>query len=201
MLLLVGENASEPVDPLFEAIDAHDCEDVRQAVRDDSEADDGRKHAGGDIKILQAAEAQHCAAHAEQQQDPPHREAHFLVVEALNGDDYTLDHDPEGEDYRQGNGRSEDVEQEEAAEADVEQRAKCAGAAVGQECLGPDGEDEFGDTCDEGQAAEYPCGGYKRDVWFGNTHYAENDKKEACDAEPDFSTCFHVLKVLFRQIY
>ena len=54
-----------------------------------------------------------------------------------------------------------------------------------------EGEYQFGDAGNEREAPKQPGGRNEGNVRFGDTHDTEDDKENACDAKPDFSTCFH----------
>ena len=190
----IYDGAADSFHLLFEAVHTGDSQDVGKAQENDGQADERRKRHRSDVQVLEADEAQHGTGDAQDQDDPPLREADLLVVEALDGDDHTLDHDPEGEDHGKGHCGSQDVEQEEAAEENVEHGAQHPGAAVGQEGLRLEGKDHLGDTGDKGKAAENPRSGKEGDVGLADAKDAQHDQQNARHAEPDFSAFFHRLR-------
>ena len=130
LLLVYLDDASQLVNLMLETVDAHNGEDIGQAVGNDAQTDYRREDTSRDAEVAKAEEAQDGTADAQDEKRPPLREAHFPVIETLDGDDNALNDDPDCEDYRNGDGRPEDVEQEETTEEDVKQGAQHAGAAV-----------------------------------------------------------------------
>lgn len=143
-LLLVGKRVLDCLagafDSLLEAADTGNGANVSKAIGDDAEADERSECHGRNVKIPEAEEAENGTGDTQNKKSPPVRESDFLVVEALDGDNHTFHHNPDGEYYRQGSGGPQNVEQEEAAEENVQQGAEHTGPAVGDELLGFQGE-------------------------------------------------------------
>ena len=178
-------------DLLFEAVDTCNGEDVGQTEEDDGDADEDWERDGSGLHVHESEDTENDADDAQQQEDPPVGEAHLLIVEARDEDADAFDDHPDGEHQRQRHGGAQKVEQEEAAEEDVEQSGQHAGAAVRHESLCPKGKHQFGDTREQGQESQNPCRWNKRDIGVNDEVNAEGDEKNACDAEPDFFTFVH----------
>jgi len=183
------------VNSLFEFVHTHHGEDMSQTEEDDSDADEGRKRDGSDVDVLKAKDAKDNADDAQQQKSPPVLETHLLIVEAEDNHANAFDNHPKGEHERQRNGGAHNVEQEEQAEEDVEQSGQHTGATIEHESLCPKGENHLGNTGEERHNTQEPCCVHKSDVGFNDAVNAKNDEKNACDAEPDFFTCLHSLKI------
>ena len=181
---------------LLQAAHSDDSNDVCHTGHDDGETDEGREHFGGDVKVLEAQEAEDGTDDTQQQDSPPVGEAQLLVVEALDGCIDTLDDDEESEQHRQRHSCGEEVEQEEAAEEDFKQCNQNTGGAVRQEGLRSEGEHHLKDAREQRQQADYPSCGQKRDVRSNDADDTECNEQEARNAEPDFFTCFHDLMIL-----
>lgn len=190
LLLVDADGLLDFVHFLLELVDAAKRYEVSAADGHNADADEDRKGSGRDIGILETLDTQNGAGDAQQQDAPPIRETDFLVVKTLNGDDDALDDQPQGEDDGDGNGDKDVVAQNDAAQDDLQDSRQGAAAAVGQERLRVEGENQLGDTGKEGEDSNQPR---ERKEGFGRTAdagNAEDDEQNACHRHPNFST-FH----------
>lgn len=125
---------------------ANQGDDMGNTEDYEGNADETWKSRCGDVEMFHAEETEDDAADAQNQDNPPVGETTLFVVETLYGYADTLDNNPDGEQHGEGYGSSEQVEQDEAAEEDVNQCTQHTGAAVGQESLCPEGERHLHDT-------------------------------------------------------
>ncbi len=177
---------------VFEAVYSGNRHNVAYPVEDNADADKGGERGRRYVRVAKSETAEDGAGDAQNEQAPPHGEAHTLEIEAVDGDDDAFNHHPHGKDHRQGEGHEEIVSQEDAADDDVQDAGQHSGTAVGQERLGTEGEDEFGDTGEEGETADKPGRGEEGFGRVADADYAKSNQEGSCDAEPDFSTGFHV---------
>ena len=111
-----------------------------------------------------------------------------------DGNHNALDHHPDGEHNRERDCGSEDVEQEEAAEENIQQRTEHTRTAVRHESLRAQGEDQLGAAGKEGETAENPCCRNQRNIGFGDTEDTKDYQKNAC------ATQSQILVLVFIQI-
>lgn len=191
------ELAIHSLDLVFDGVleAGHTChgEDMGHTEEDDTDAEKRGERNGSDVHISKAKDAEEDTGDAQKQKHPPVGEGHFLVVEARDNDANTLDDHPNGEHKRERSSSAQKVEQEEATEEDVEQTHQQTGAAVRHKSLCLKGEYQFRNTRKKGHNAQNVCRWHKGDVGVDDEVDAKGDEKDACDAEPDFFTCFHNL--------
>ena len=109
----------------------------------------------------------------------------------MDSDDDAFEEHPHGEDDGQRNGQEQVVGQEQDAEDDLQDSGEHPAAAVGQEGLRAAGEDQFGDTGGQGEAADQPGRCEKGGGRFADADHAEGDEQHACYRQPDFGTFIH----------
>lgn len=181
---------------ILKTLDTAKGYNVSYADQQDSGADEGGKGDGGHVRIAEAQDTQDYTGDTKEEEGPPVRESHFLVVEAVDGHKNAFYDDPDYEDNRQRRGNEQVVAQEDDTDDNLKDGAEHAAGAVGEELLGLESEDELGDTRQQREAADGPGGCKEGCGGFADAHNAKGYQENTRNAQPDFARFLHWLKGL-----
>ena len=87
----------------------------------DGDSDEYRQPVGGEVGVEESSNAEQHSRDAEKQHQPPAVISHFLVVEALYGDEHALEKHPHREDDSQRKSDKESVGEEQNTDDDLQQ--------------------------------------------------------------------------------